>query len=110
MFRELFEECVEIVDIWKPKKEYPKEELYRDDLIDFLFDKLNEEEHVKVVKEAGRGLCDIAVGNKRVGIELKRNLKNKSEMNRLQGQVDDYEDEYEEGIIIVLVGEIDKFG
>ena len=37
-------------------------------------------------KEDGRGLCDIAVGNKKVGIELKKDLKSKSQINRLKGK------------------------
>jgi len=117
MFESLFDECIDVINDWKPKQKYPKETDYRNDLMNFLLDELEEQssgidfgapENIKVTKEDGRGLCDIAVGHKQVGIELKKDLKSKSQMNRLQGQMDDYEDDYEEGVIVVLVGDVSK--
>ncbi len=114
---DLFDECIGLIDRWKPKQKYPKELKYRNDLMDFLQEKLNNSNdilfgnrrNVLVKKEDGRGLCDIAVGNRRVGIELKKDLKTKSQINRLQGQIDDYEEDYQEGVIVVLVGNTDQY-
>lgn len=112
----LFDEVFEIITQWKPQKKYPNELKYRDDLMNFIHNKLNNSgnilfgsRNVLVRKEDGRGLCDIAVGNRKVGIELKKDLKSKSQINRLQGQIDDYEEEYEEGVIVVLVGNVNKY-
>jgi hypothetical protein len=106
----LFDECLGLIREWNPKKEYPNELKYRDDLWKFLNSKLNknqnvfsQREHIRVKKEASRSLCDIGI-NRKVGIELKKDLKTKSQINRLQGQIEDYEDDYEEGVIVVLVG------
>jgi len=112
----LFDECIDLINKWQPKQKYSKELNYRDDLMDFLQERLNNfkdmfsgNRNVLVKKEDGRGLCDIAVGNRRVGIELKKDLKSKSQINRLQGQIDDYEDDYQEGVIVVLVGNTNKY-
>lgn len=115
----LFDRCVEIIKQWEPKKKYSKEPDYRDDLMDFLNDKLNssggpilgslDNRTIKIKREASRSLCDIGVGNNQVGIELKRNLKSKSQINRLQGQIEDYENDYKEGVIVVLVGKTGKY-
>lgn len=113
---QLFDECVNLIRGWTPKQKYPKETDYRDDLMDFLYDGINNSNslmtgnrNIRIKPEAGRGLCDIAVGDRKVGIELKRELKSKSQMNRLQGQIDDYLDDYDEGVIIVLVGNVNKY-
>ncbi len=112
----LFDECVELINRWKPKQKYPNESKYRDDLMDFLYKRLNKSgdilfgnRNVKLKKEASRSLCDIGVGNHQVGIELKKDLKSKSQINRLQGQIEDYEEDYKEGVIVVLVGKVDKY-
>ncbi len=112
----LFEECVDLINHWSPQQEYSNELKYRDDLMDFLYEKLNKcgdilsgNRNVKLKKEASRSLCDIGVGNQQVGIELKKDLKSKSQINRLQGQIEDYEDDYKEGVIVVLVGKMDKY-
>ncbi|NMB66707.1 hypothetical protein GYA25_01450 [Candidatus Woesearchaeota archaeon] len=112
----LFDECIELISRWQPKQKYPNELKYRDDLMNFLHEKLNNSHdmfsgnrQVLVKKEDGRGLCDIAVGNRKVGIELKKDLKSKTQINRLQGQIEDYEDDYSEGVIVVLVGNTDVY-
>ncbi|MFQ6020514.1 MAG: hypothetical protein ACE5J4_00635 [Candidatus Aenigmatarchaeota archaeon] len=112
----LFDEVVEIINQWKPQQKYPNELKYRDDLMNFIHDRLSSStnmlfgtKNILIRKEDGRGLCDIAVGNRKVGIELKKDLKSKSQINRLQGQIDDYEDDYEEGVIVVLVGNVNKY-
>lgn len=112
----LFDECVNLINSWQPHQKYANELKYRDDLMNFLYERLNESgdilsgnRNVKLKKEASRSLCDIGVGNQQVGIELKKDLKSKSQINRLQGQVEDYEDDYKEGVIVVLVGKVDKY-
>jgi len=77
MFLNLFDECVSIIGRWNPKKEYSKETEYRDDLMNFLNSELNKptmfgNRNIQLVKEASRSLCDIGVGNRKVGIELKK--------------------------------------
>lgn len=61
---------------------------------------------ISIRKENGRGLCDIAV-DRRIGIELKKDFKEKKQINRLIGQIVDYKREYED-LIIVFVGNTDK--
>lgn len=53
-------------------------------------------------------MWDIGIGNKKVGIELKKDLKPKSQINRVQGQIEDYEENYRKCAIVVLVGKVDK--
>ncbi len=114
----LFDKCVSLIRHWQPKQKYKVESQYRDDLFNFLHKNLNTSNfdlfgfnrptNILLKKESGRGLCDIGVGPKNVGIELKKNLRSKSQINRLQGQIDDYKEEYIEGVIVVLVGNIDS--
>jgi len=115
MFGSLYSDVVRAIKSWQPKKKYNVEPQYRDDLIDFLRHSLNEsrasgifspQKRVSIRKEDGRGLCDIAV-DRRIGIELKKDLSKKTQVNRLVGQIVDYKREYE-NIVIVLVGKTDK--
>jgi len=102
MFESLCDTVLGIVERWIPKKKYSKEIEYRDDLAGFIRNELKRrqqdilfgipEEH-SVQKEAGRAHADIEIDRK-IGIELKRNLKGKTEMNRLSGQIIDYEGDY----------------
>lgn len=61
---------------------------------------------MSVLPEHGRGLCDIAV-DRRIGIELKKDLSSKKQVDRLAGQLMVYKREYED-IIVVLVGKTNK--
>jgi len=107
----LFEDTIRIVKRWKPKK-FSNEKEYTNDLVDFLryefkgnhnsFE-IGIQRRISVTKEDGRGLCDIAI-NKKIGIELKKDLKSKSEINRLVGQTVGYKKDYQD-VIIVLVGD-----
>ena len=111
--RSLCDEVLSIIKRWTPKKKYTRETEYSDELAEFIRKKLKEsqqgilfgcpEEHY-VKREGGRSRADIEVDG-RIGIELKRNLRGKTEMNRLMGQLSDYEDEYK-CIIVVLCGEM----
>ncbi len=114
MFRDLFSEVVSIVNRWVPQKKYDKEPEYRDDLIEFLRRELNKPSYfsfgppqrISVRREASKGLCDIAVDRK-IGIELKKDLSKKKQVDRLIGQIVDYKKDYED-ILIVLVGNTNK--
>lgn len=110
MFDSLFENVVSAIERWEPSQNYSKEEQYRDDLLEFLREELNKSspfslgnDRVSVTAEHGRGLCDIGV-NRKVGIELKNNLKSKSVVDRLVGQINTYKKEYND-VVIVPVGD-----
>jgi len=113
----LFDECVELIKQWKPQQKYSTEEDYKKDLRDFLFKSLNRESpfygkrSINVKEEVGRSLCDIAIGRE-VGIEIKfgKNGKIKQgEIDRLKGQVERHRIDYQGGIIVVLVGDVDDY-
>jgi len=117
----LFYDILQIIKDWNPKAKYSTESKYRDDLIRCLRKNLNHpgncvfdspiwgsdssRQHL-IKKEAGRSLADIGIDNE-IGIELKRNLKTKSQINRLVGQVVDYLGGYFY-VIIVLCGHTEQ--
>ncbi len=113
----LFNNVFQAIKEWNPQAGYSNERKYRDDLLAFLQEKLNgpggsvfsspiwgfdHSAHHFIKKEAGRGLADIGIDDE-IGIELKLNLKQKSQINRLVGQVVDYLSSYSY-VIIVLCG------
>ena len=102
----MFYDTTRFIKKWKPEK-FSNENQYRNDLVKFLrkqeFDWYGE---VIITKEDGRGLCDIAI-NQEVGIELKKDLKKKSEVDRLSGQIIDYKRQYD-NLIILLVGKTNE--
>lgn len=112
MFGSLCEDVRKIVKKWTPKKKYSKETEYRDDLMEFIRRELKQRQQIplfgaqkhRVKKEAGRAHADIEIDTN-IGIELKRNLKGKTEMDRVYGQISEYGREYE-CIIVVLCGEV----
>ncbi|MDD3492188.1 MAG: hypothetical protein PHZ19_01665 [Candidatus Thermoplasmatota archaeon] len=115
MFGGLYSEVLSVIRAWEPKQNYNSELKFRDDLISFLREELNKtgspfalgpKKRINLKKEDGRGLCDIAVDGS-IGVELKRNLKGKSQIDRLLGQVQRYKRFYGH-IIIVLVGNISR--
>ena len=114
----LFDECLELIRKWKPKK-YSSEKEYENELRSFLIDELNQKpnfytgtsRNINVKSQSGKSLCDLNVGNL-IGIELKLGKKGKisqGEKDRLDGQCRRHTKEYPQGIIIVLVGDIDKY-
>ena len=115
MFESLCDTVLGIVERWIPKKKYSKELEYRDELMKFIRNELKRRQQNilfstpkkhRVKKEAGRAHADIEI-DRNIGIELKRNLKGKTEMNRLSGQIIDYEGDYS-CIIVVLCGEVSE--
>jgi len=115
MFRDtLFNDVIHIINHWNPKSKYPNETKYRDELLEYIRDGLNSNNsmfgisrgRVSVKKEDSRGLCDIGI-DRRIGIELKKDLKSKAQVNRLIGQIVNYKRDYQD-IIILLVGDTNK--
>ena len=110
-----FDDTVSAIHKWQPAQDYPDESKYRDDLLKYLRKEMNStasytympEENISVRKEDGWGLCDIAVGRNAVGIEMKKDLKGKSDVDRLTGQLVGYKSEYSD-LIVVLVGKTDE--
>ena len=116
----LFDDVLQTISDWNPKAEYSTESKYRNDLLSFLRENLNSGSdafsspiwglnhlgHHFIKKEARRSLADIGIDDE-IGIELKRNLKRKSQINRLVGQVVDYLSEYS-CVIIVLCGHAEQ--
>jgi len=108
----IFDEVHSAIQNWRPQKEFNKEIDCRDDLVEFLRKTLNQQNylgianHFNIQTESGRHLCDIGI-NRRIGIELKLDLRTKSQADRLFGQVDGFLDDYVEGVIIVLCGKTD---
>ena len=88
---------------WQPKQKYNSENEFREDLFKFLSSKA---EKYPPQKESGRHLADIGIGN-RVGIELKKDLHKKSEVDRLIGQLTTFLSDYKYGVIVVTCGETD---
>ena len=115
MFESFCDDVLTIIERWAPKKKYSKETEYRDELMEFIRNELKRSQQDilfstpkkhRVKKEAGRSHADIEI-DRNIGIELKRNLKGKTEMNRLSGQIIDYEGDYS-CIIVVLCGEVSE--
>lgn len=112
MFGDLYSQVVRVIETWEPSK-YNSEKKYQEKLVKYLRDRLNRtpsfsfgsSSKITVKKEDGRGLCDVVV-DRDIGIELKRNLKTKSQIDRLFGQIDDYIKDYRD-VLVVLVGKTD---
>ena len=111
-FENLWRRVVEIIKRWKPQQEYSDEKEYRDDLYKFLKRELSKNPvrdltgapiKTVILKEKGRDNVDIEINRKEIGIELKRNLKNKPEADRTIGQIYRYRKEYK-GVILVACG------
>ena len=110
-----FNDTVSAIRRWQPAQHYSDESKYRDDLLKYLRKEMNltssytymPKQKISVRKEDGWGLCHIAVGRNAVGIEMKKDLKGKSDVDRLTGQLVGYKSEYSD-LIVVLVGKTDE--
>jgi hypothetical protein len=115
MFDILFDDTISGIKKWKPKEKYSDENKYRDDLLDYLRKELNKkdnfsflnQEHVSVRKETGRSVSDISINRNQVGIELKKDLRKKRQIDTLIGQLDEYKRDFKD-IIVVLVGDTNR--
>lgn len=107
-------QVLDLVEAWVPEKAYRKETRFRDDLMDFLDDRLNSGgggmfgrgRVYSLRKERGASRADIAIDDQ-VGIELKREVKN-SKLRRLRDQIRDYEREY--GYVIICACGLQETG
>ncbi len=114
----LFDKCLRAIEKWNPKK-YSKELDYKNALRDFLSEELNKlntldfgnKTRVYVKKEPkNRSYCDLSI-NRQIGVELKFGKEGKisrKQINELQGQVLGHIREYPGGVIVILVGKVDK--
>jgi hypothetical protein len=102
MVNELYKRIYKFVKEWEPEEDYDNEPEYRDDLLKALKSEISSKSII-IKKEDGRGYCDIGV-NHTIGIELKLDLKGKSEVDRLKGQLMDYVELYPVGVILLLLG------
>ena len=112
----LFEDTIRIINQWKPSKMHSTENKYRDELIQFLRDEFSQRKNnfsfgpprnINIRKETGREFSDIAINRVRIGIELKKDLKTKQQVDTLGGQLIGYKKEYED-ILVILVGKTDR--
>ena len=117
----LFDTVLRTIKDWNPQAEYSTEKKYRDDLLAVLRKNLNSSgsdaysspiwgidylgQHF-IKKEAWRSLADIGIDDE-IAIELKLNLRRRSQINRLVGQVVDYLRGYS-SVIIVLCGHTEQ--
>lgn len=115
-FEKLWRKVVGIIKKWRPKQEYNDEAKYRDDLLSFLKAEFRKNPirnlagmpvKTVILKEKGRDNVDIEINRNEIGIELKRNLKNKADADRTIGQIYRYRKEYK-GVILVACGKTDN--
>ena len=110
-----FNDTYSAINRWKPAQQYSDELKYRDDLLKYLKKEMNStapytympREKISVRKQDYAGLCDITVGQRTVGIKIKKDLIGKSDVDRLIGQLVGYKSEYDD-LMVVLVGKTDE--
>lgn len=109
MYDSLFDITINHVQSWSPKKDYPKEPDYSNDLWEFLSQRMSNATVTRDDKNDKKGL-DIGIrqdsmyGTRSVGIELKRNFKYARGLKELVGQLETKGRHYDD-IIILFVGE-----
>jgi hypothetical protein len=110
-----FNDTLSAVNRWKPSQQYTEELNYRDDLFKYLKKEINStapytympREKISVLTQEAAGYCDINVEQRAVGIKIKKDLLEKSDVDRLIGQLAGYKSGYDD-IIVVLVGKTDE--
>ncbi len=97
-------EVENLVKAWKPRG-CATEKDFENSLHNYLEKKLK---GVEIIKQYARGRTkvDLAIANK-IFLELKKDLKNKSQFITLIGQMEDYPKQFD-NIMIVICGEADK--
>jgi hypothetical protein len=104
-----FQAVVDLVEAWRPAKDYGHENKFQTELSEFLDEQLNESSggpggmdglfgggsggtnHI-VSRERGNSRGDVVVDDV-VGIEMKRHFSN-DQKKKLRGQLEDYSDNY----------------
>jgi hypothetical protein len=110
-----FNDTYSAINRWKPAQQYSDELKYRDDLLKYLKKEINStdpytympREKISVYTQEVTELCDITVGQRAVGIKMKKDLIEKSDVDRLIEQLVGYKSEYDD-LIVVLVGKTDE--
>jgi hypothetical protein len=107
---DLYKEIVKIINKWKPLKRYKGELASYSDIRDFIDDNINSKKRTKISVKAKNTLAktDISVGNDKVAIEVKYNLVGYGNVRRLVNEVRTQSRAYKEGLIILLLGKINK--
>lgn len=104
---------LDIVEAWRPRKNYRSETKFQNDLKEFLNEELSGGgmmdpmggREIPVRREYGPPNADLAVDDQ-VGIEMKRKLSN-SQANALRGQIENYTD-YFPYVIVCTCGLSDE--
>ncbi len=96
---------MELIEKWKPQPGR-LESHYEKSLYDFLRSQLP---FVKITRQYGsaRVKCDLAVG-KDVMIELKAGFRSTQKLQRLIGQIELYDREWNKPVVVVLLGESEQ--
>ncbi len=110
-----FDDTVRAINKWMPAQHYSDEQHYRDDLLQFLKREINAitpytympKEKISVIIQEGTGFCDIKVGQRTVGIKMKKDLTGKPDVDTLIEQLVGYKSQYED-LLVVLVGKTDE--
>jgi hypothetical protein len=104
-----YESVIKLVQEWQPEV-LPTELKYRDSLIAFLRQRMNAETKIEPEYRHSGTTTDIYVqqfslfGSSEVFVELKRNLTQKAQLDRLIGQVECLQPK-KNNVVIVLCGE-----
>lgn len=103
-FANPFEHVKKLVDEWNPSK-CKTEKAFENSLIEFLQENL---EGKDVVKQYGIGRSKVDIGvDKKVFIELKKDLDTTAKLQRLLGQMDLYSKDLD-NLLVVVCGKTDK--
>lgn len=102
---DLFATILKLVGEWKPQRKSGwQEKQYRKNLLEFLKGKRDPNNSPVRIDEGQRSGDIFVKGYKQtVGIELKLDLKDPKEANRLKGQLDDLKKDCS-GVIVLLLG------
>ena len=101
-----YQTVIELVEAWRPAKNYGHESKFQNDLSDFLDEELNKQNDsgmgdlmggggsggYVVSRERGNSRGDVVIDDT-VGIEMKRYFSN-DQKKKLRGQLEDYADNY----------------
>lgn len=112
----LYKKIYKTTKKWEPKEKYRTEKKYIADLIRFLNKELNTNKsgmptkQLDIKRNEREEFCDITINNK-VGIDIKRTLKQKipnDKITRLFDEILHYKKNHKKGIIIIIVGKTNE--
>nr|MDA3835986.1 hypothetical protein [Nanoarchaeota archaeon] len=107
---DIYKDTVKILNKWKSLKRYKKETDFYPEIRDFILEEFKKKKIHKISVKIKNNLwkTDIAVGDDKIAIEVKHNLKGKSEARRLENQIRKDSPPYKEGMIVLLLGKTNK--